>query len=80
VGDAVQPLRGCADPVEVEAGARVGVGVVQGLIVDEEAAEARFVFLAARFSLRLCWAFFLSVFLVPLSLFATVASSGFARL
>jgi molybdenum cofactor cytidylyltransferase len=72
VGHAAQPRSGCADPIEVEPWV-----AQEGLIDDEDDAEARFDFLAARFSLRLCWAFFLSVLLEPLSLFATIASSGF---
>ena len=77
MGDAGDAVRRAPDTGEIQ---RRGVAAQDGLIVDEEDAEPRFVLLAARFSLRLCWAFFLSVFWEPLSLFATVASSGPARL
>jgi hypothetical protein len=56
VGDTAQAFGGGADAVGIELAAQ------DGLIDDEPDAAPRFVFLAARFSLRLCWAFFLSVF------------------
>ena len=70
MGHAEQAFGGGADAGGVERGAQDG-------LIDDDPDELRFDFLAARFSLRLCWAFFLSVLLEPLSLFATVASSGF---
>ena len=80
--DSAQPLRGRADPLEIEGRCESGnvpgrdrLFAQEGLIVDDEDEDVpRFVFLAARFSLRLCWAFFLSPFWEPLSLFATIAS------
>jgi hypothetical protein len=72
MGDAVEAARRRPDAVEVERGVRRGQ---DGPIVDDDEDAARLVFLAARFSLRLCCAFFRSVFWEPLSLFATVASS-----
>ena len=71
--DSAQPLRGRADPLDAEgvrrlagSGAQailarlVGGSAQEGLIVVDDEADARLDFLAARFSLRLCWAFFLS--------------------
>jgi len=77
MGHAAQAVGCSPDAGGVERGGRRGQ---DGLIVDDEEDDARLVFLAARFSLRLCWAFFRSVFWEPLSLFATVASSLARRL
>ncbi len=94
MGDPGETSGGRANPVEVEVVVEARVVRVevearlwvrrrrvrirgQDAPIEEEGVP-RFDFLAARFSLRLCWAFFFSPFFAPLSLFATVASSASA--